>query len=247
VATPPSESEKQATQLPPRFYKSAAVAEENGRFRVLLDDKTIRTPAKNELALPTRALADAIAAEWEAQGARIEPATMPLTRLANSIIDGVIGREAEVRRDIAKYAESDVLCYRADNPHELVVRQVKAWNPALEWARGALGADFQVAEGIIPVRQSEAALAAVRRALEPYDAYRLAALHVMTSLMGSVLLTLAHARGRLSAQEAWTTAHIDEDWQISRWGQDAEAAARRAQRWLDMQAASRLLTLLAPQ
>jgi chaperone required for assembly of F1-ATPase len=244
VATPPSDSAKQATPPRPRFYKTVAVAGEDRRFCLLLDGKTARTPAKNELALPTRALADAIAAEWEAQGARIEPATMPLTRLANSIIDGVIGREAEVRGDIAKYAESDAVCYRADNPHELVVRQVKAWNPVLEWAQGALEADFQVAEGVIPVRQSEAALAAVRRALEAYDAYRLAALHVMTSLMGSVVLALAHARGRLSAEEAWTAAHIDEDWQISQWGHDAEAATRRAQRWRDMQAASRLIRLL---
>jgi chaperone required for assembly of F1-ATPase len=241
---PPSDSAKPATPSRPRFYETVAITGEDRRFCVLLDGKTVRTPGKNELALPTRALADAIAAEWEAQGARVEPTTMPLTRLANSIIDGVIGREAEVRRDIAKYAESDLICYRADNPHQLVVRQVKTWNPVLEWAQEALGANFQVAEGVMPVRQSEAALAAVRRALEGYAAYRLASLHVMTSLMGSVLLALAHARDRLSAEEAWAAAHIDEDWQTSQWGQDAEAAARRAQRWRDMQAASRLIRLL---
>jgi chaperone required for assembly of F1-ATPase len=197
--------------------------------------------------VPTRALADAISAEWDAQGSRIEPATMPLTRLANSIIDGVIGREAEVRRDIAKYAESDLVCYRAESPQDLMVRQARAWNPVLSWAQDVLGARFQSAQGVMPVKQGDDAIASVGRALEGYDAYRLAALHVMTSLMGSVLLALAHARGRLSAEEAWTAAHIDEDWQIGRWGQDEEAVARRAQRWRDMQAASRLLTLLAPQ
>ena len=228
----------------PRFYKTASVAEGGGRFRVLLDGKPVRTPAKNELALTTRALADAIAGEWNAQAARIEPATMPLTRLANSIIDGVIGREAEVRRDIAKYAESDLVCYRADNPHELVARQAKAWNPVLIWAQKALGARFEVAEGVMPVRQSDAAIALVGKALEAYDAHRLAALHLMTSLMGSALLALAHARGHLSAEEAWAAAHVDEDWQISQWGEDAEAKARRDRRWADMQAASRLIRLL---
>jgi chaperone required for assembly of F1-ATPase len=245
LATSPNDSAKQPAAPPrPRFYKTVTVAEEHGRFRVLLDGKTMRTPAKNELAVPTRALADAIAAEWDSQGERIDPATMPLTRLANSILDGVIGREAEVRQDIAKYAESDLVCYRAENPQDLVVRQVRAWNPVLAWAQEALGAGFQVAEGVMPVRQSDAAIAAISNALEPYDAYRLAALHVMTSLMGSVLLALAHAKGRLSAEEAWAAAHIDEDWQVSHWGEDAEAKARRDRRWADMQAASRLIRLL---
>ena len=213
-------------------------------FRVLLDGKPIRTPAKRDLALPTAALAEAIAAEWAAQAAHVDPATMPLTRLANSAIDGVAGREAEVRADIAKYAGSDLVCYRAEGPEGLVERQCRAWDPILEWARETLGARFEVATGIMPVAQPDAGRAAVAEALAHLDAFTLAALHVMTTLMGSALLALGHARGRLSAEAAWAAAHVDEDWQISQWGEDAEAEARRERRWAEMQAASRMLSLL---
>ncbi len=169
---------------------------------------------------------------------------MPLTRLANSAIDGVAGREAEVRADIAEYAGSDLVCYRAHGPERLVERQCRAWDPILAWSRDTLGARFEVATGIMPVAQPDAGRAAVAEALARLDAFTLAALHVMTTLMGSALLALAHARGRLSAEEAWAAAHVDEDWQISQWGKDAEAAARRERRWAEMQAASRMLSLL---
>jgi chaperone required for assembly of F1-ATPase len=227
-----------------RFYKDVGVAGEHGAFRLLLDGKPVRTPAKGRFVVPTRALAEAIAAEWEAQADRIDPTTMPLTRLANSAIDGVSGREAQVRADIAKYAASDLLCYRAEAPLQLVQRQAAAWNPVLAWARQALGARFHIVEGVMPVAQSEAALRAIARALDDYDAFGLAALHVMTVLMGSVLLSLAHVQGRLSVEEAWAAAHVDEDWQISQWGEDAEAKARRERRWGEMQAASRLMRRL---
>jgi chaperone required for assembly of F1-ATPase len=228
-----------------RFYKTVSVAAEDGAFRILLDGKPIRTPAKNLLAVPTRALADAIAQEWQAQGERIDPASMPLTRLANSTIDGVTGREPDVRADIAKYAGSDLLCYRAEGPQELVQRQRAAWDPVLAWGKDVLGVRLELAEGIMPVRQPEAALARLAQELERHDAYALAALHVMTTLTGSVLLALAHVAGAISADEAWAAAHVDEDWQISQWGEDAEAKARRARRWADMHAASRLLQLLS--
>ena len=237
-----------------RFYKAVTVAAANSpppggdgracRFRLLLDDKPVRTPAKKELLLPTRALADAVAAEWEAQAARIDPVTMPLTRLANSAIDGVMGREAEVRADIVKYAGSDLVCYRAEAPPELVRRQLETWDPVLMWAREALAASFHVAHGIMPAMQPRPAAANVARAIEAHGAFDLAALHVMTTLMGSALLALAHARGRLTADESWAAAHVDEDWQISQWGEDAEAQARRERHWLEMQAASRLIELL---
>lgn len=233
--------------LPKRFYSQVSVGGAAPAFRVLLDGRTIRTPAKRELAVPSAALAEAIAAEWAAQGERIDPASMPLTRLANSAIDGVAGREAEVRADIARYAGSDLLCYRAADAAEtaeLARRQREAWDPVLAWARDALGARFETAEGIVHVAQPAAASTAVVRALEGYGGFALAAVHVMTTLMGSALLALAHARGRLSAEAAWAAAHVDEDWQIAKWGEDAEAAARRARRWTDMQAASRLLALL---
>jgi chaperone required for assembly of F1-ATPase len=169
---------------------------------------------------------------------------MPLTRLANSVIDGVVVRAGEVRAGIVKYAGSDLLCYRAEGPAELVRRQAQAWDPVLDWARRVHGAGFAVAQGVMPAEQPAAARAAVAQVLEPYGPFALAALHVMTTLMGSALLALAHAQGRLSAGEAWAAAHVDEDWQISQWGEDAEATAARERRWAEMQAASRLLQLL---
>jgi len=213
-------------------------------FRLLLDGKPVRTPAKRELALPTRALADAVAAEWEAQGERIDPATMPLTKLANAIIDGVIARQAEVRAEIVKYAGSDLLCYRAEGPEELIRRQCESWDPVLDWVRERHGAALAIVDGIMPAQQPAAVSQAIARALEPHGPFELAAIHVMTTLMGSALLALAHAHGRLSAEAAWSAAHVDEDWQISKWGEDAEAKARRDRRWAEMQAASRLLALV---
>ncbi len=179
----------------------------------------MRTPAKAVLAVPTRALGEAIAAEWEAQGERIDPATMPLTRLVNSALDGVRGREAAVREDIAKYRRqrSAVLPGRA-SPRRWLRRQAELWDPILAWSREALGAHFVVAEGIMPVEQPQAAKAAVARALAGFDAFALTALHVMTTLTGSALLALAHARGRLDAEAAWAAAHVDEDWQIGQAG-----------------------------
>jgi chaperone required for assembly of F1-ATPase len=254
---------REARPLPKRFYKAVTIAaapsphhaegvsstrqggEASAAYRILLDGKAVRTPAKAPLAVPTRALAEAIAAEWQAQRERIDPATMPLTKLANSALDGVRGREGEVRADIVKYAASDLVCYRAGEPEGLVRRQAELWDPVLAWSRDALGARFEVAEGLMPVAQPEVARSVIARALEGVDAFALAALHVMTTLTGSALLALAHARGRLSAEAAWAAAHVDEDWQISQWREDAEAAARRGRRWTEMLAASRLLALLA--
>jgi chaperone required for assembly of F1-ATPase len=232
--------------LPRRFYKSVMVAgrESPPTFRILLDGKPARTPAKAELAVPTHALGEAIAAEWSAQGDHIDAATMPQTRLANTAIDGVTSQLAQVRADITAFAASDLVCYRADGPEPLVEQQCQRWDPVLAWARDALGARFAVATGLMPVGQPEDAIAAVAVALENLDHFHLTALHVMTTLTGSALLALAHARGALAAEAAWAAAHVDEDWQISRWGEDAEAAARRAHRWAEMQAASRLLALL---
>ena len=237
---------------PKRFYKAVSFAASPiasdaavDAYQVLLDGKPMRTPAKRKLAVPTLALADAIAAEWDAQGERIDPATMPLTRLANSALDGVRGREAEVRAEIVKYAANDLLCYRATEPEGLTRRQAELWDPILAWSREALGAGLVVAQGVMPVAQPDRVVAKISDALDPHDAFVLAAIHVMTTLMGSALLALAHARGLLTAEAAWAAAHVDEDWQIARWGEDAEAAARRERRWVDMQAASRMLALVA--
>lgn len=239
---------REARPLPKRFYKTVTVEawlRGDDGFRILLDGKAMRTPAKVLLAVPTSALAEAIAAEWEAQREHIDPAAMPLTRLVNSALDGVLGREGEVRADIVKYAASDLVCHRAAEPEGLAQRQAELWDPVLAWSRDALGARFVVAQGLMPVAQPGEARSAIAEALDGLDAFALAALHVMTTLTGSALLALAHARGHLTAEAAWAAAHVDEDWQIARWREDAEAALRRRLRWSEMQAASRLLVLLS--
>jgi chaperone required for assembly of F1-ATPase len=230
--------------LPKRFYKAAGVEERGGQYHVRLDGRAIRTPKKNIVAVPTRALGEAIAAEWEAQAEQIDPATMPLTRYANTILDGIVGREAEIRADIAKYAGTDLLCYRADSPQELVDAQAALWDPLLAWARSDLNMPLVATQGMMPVAQQADTLARAAAVLGDLDAFRLAALHTMTTLMGSVVLAVAVLKGRVTAQEAWEAAHVDEDWQIRKWGEDAEAAARRQRRREEMQAAERMLGLL---
>ncbi len=212
-------------QLPRRFYRSAGVGEAEGEFRLLLDGRPVKTPARHPLAVPTRALAQAIADEWEAQGEHIDPARMPLTRLANSILDGVRTAAAPVAEEIGKYLASDLLFYRADVPG-LAARQAALWDPVLDWAREELGA-----------------LARARRAV-PDDPWRLGALHSMTALTGSALLALAVLRGRLSVEDAWQAAHVDEDWNFEQWGRDALALERRAFRFAEMQAAATLLAAM---
>src|SRR5262245_23138081 len=230
--------------LPKRFYKEATVAPRTGGFAVLLDGRGVKTPAKRDLVLPNEALADAVAAEWAAQGTHIDPAKMPLTRIANSAIDAVVDRRAEVAADIAAFAASDLLCYRATSPAGLVAAQDKHWNPVLDWARDDLGANFVVGDGVVHVAQPKEAVATFEKALAPFDPFRLAALHVMTTLTGSALLALACARGRISVDEAWRAAHVDEDWQIAHWGEDYEAAERRKRRRADFEAAARFIALL---
>jgi chaperone required for assembly of F1-ATPase len=214
-------------------------------FLILLDDKPLRTPSERTLALPSRALALAIAGEWAAQGDRIDPETMPLTTLANSAIDGVSGREAPVRDDIARYAACDLLCYRAGEPEILVRRQSEAWDGILAWAEAVLGVRLRVATGLMPLAQPEPLTGAIAEALAGFDPFGLAAMHVITTLTGSALLALALAHGRLTAEGAWAAAHVDEAFQIDRWGEDAEAQARQQRRWRAMHAASRALELLA--
>ena len=228
-------------ELPKRFYKSAGVREAAGGFAVLLDGKSVRTPGRKPLLVPARAIADAIAAEWSAQVGTINPATMPLTRLVNSAIDGVFGHEASVAADIAKYAGSDLVCYRTDIPEALIALQNQHWDPVLAWAAAAHGWEFVRSVGIVHVAQPPATLRGVLETIVRFDAYALAGLHSMTTLMGSVLLALAVAEGRLTAGSAWVAAHVDEDFQIGKWGEDDEAAARRAFRWRDLQAAALLV------
>jgi chaperone required for assembly of F1-ATPase len=234
----------QARQLPKRFYREVTVAARGGGHAVHLDGRPLRTPGKLVLVLPTPALASAIAEEWSTQIEHIDPLTMPLTRLANSVRDQVESRETAVRADIVKYAGSDLLCYRAEGPAGLVTAQAAAWDPVLSWLRAAHGADLAVGTGLMPVDQTDASRIAVEAAVAPFEAFRLASAHVMTTLLGSVALMLATLSGRLTPEDAWKAAHVDETWQIAQWGEDAEAARRQENRRAEFLAAIRLISLL---
>lgn len=241
--TAPRKGAPQKPSLPKRFYKDVTVAYEDGAMAVRLDGKPVRTPGKAALAVPGRALAEAIADEWRAQGERIDPAAMPLTKLANSAIDGVAGQVDAVIDDILAYARADLLCYRAGGPDMLLAAQARHWDPVIAWAKDELGAPLSLTEGIVHVRQPESSIAVLKDEIAKADAFGLTALHVMTALTGSALLALAVARKRLSPEEAWDAAHVDEDFQISQWGEDSEAKARRAAHKRDFDAAARALRL----
>ena len=227
--------------LPKRFYQTATVGEASGAFSVLLDGRPVKTPAKRDLALPNRALAELVAAEFAAQGATIDPATMPVTRIVNSALDGVAPRHAEVAEDLAAYAGSDLVCYRADAPDGLIARQARHWDPVVVWAARELGVRPALATGVIHVAQPPALGEATLARLASLDAISLAAMHVVTTLTGSALLALALAAGALDASEVWAAAHVDEDWQVEQWGEDGEATARRAARRTEFDAACRIL------
>lgn len=240
----PMESARQGARptLRKRFYQAAGVKEEGGVFHVVLDDRAVRTPARKPLAAPTRALAEALASEWEAQTDVIDPARMPLTRLANSIIDGVTGQEERVALDILKYLGSDLLFYRADGPESLIERQAEIWDPVIDWARDSLGARFILAQGIVHVAQPDEAIAAARQAM-PADAWRLGAAHSVTTLTGSALLALALNAGASAPDAVWRAAHVDEDHNMQTWGRDEQAMARREFRAKEFDAAARILAL----
>lgn len=223
-----------------RFYKEVGVAETPGGFTVTLDGKPVRTPGKRPLAVPLRELAEAMAAEWDAQIEMIDPVTMPLTRLAHSTIDGVCENVDAVADDIANYFGSDLLCYRASFPEELIAHQAQHWDPVLRWAADDLNAHFILAEGVMPVAQPEPAIAAARAAL-PREAWSVAAMHVVTTLTGSALLALALKHRVRDEAQVWAAAHVDEDWNSLKWGEDEEVAARRAARQRDFEAAAKVL------
>lgn len=231
--------------LPKRFYSDVAVTEGEGGFVVALDGKAVRTPARNLLAAPTRTLAELMAAEWQAQVEVIDPASMPVTKLVNTAIDGVATDTQAVFEDILRFSGTDLLCYRAETPDELVERQIERWDPVLDWASNALGARFVLAEGIVHQQQPQSAIAAFSAALRKHDnATALAILHTITTLTGSALLALAFAEGELDETEVWSLAHLDEDWTFEHWGSDEEAEERRALRLVDFQAATRAFLAL---
>ncbi|MFN3546444.1 MAG: ATP12 family chaperone protein [Mesorhizobium sp.] len=228
--------------LPKRFYKEVSVAPFEGGYGVHLDGRPVRTPGKGPVALRTEAAARLIADEFAAQEKEIDPVRMPATRLVNTIIDGVARDPDAVLEDILRYASTDLLCYRAGSPERLVELQAQAWDPVLDWARNRLGARLVLAEGVMHVEQPREAIASIGVHLRlDTDPFRLGCLHVMTTLTGSALLALAVDAGEIDAEAAWTLAHVDEDWTISQWGEDAEAAVARANRHRDMRAADALL------
>ncbi|WP_426238107.1 ATP12 family chaperone protein [Pararhizobium sp. DWP1-1-3] len=232
--------------LAKRFYKSVGIGPaEDGGHAILLDGRTVRTPAKHYLTVPTQAAATLLAAEWDAQKDEIDPATMPVTRLANTAIDGVSKDIRAVFDDILNFAGTDLLCYRASDPEGLVARQSERWDPLITWAAEKLGARFVLVEGVVHQLQPRAAINGVAEALRAYATpLGLACLHTITTLTGSALIAIAFAEKQLSAQEAWALAHLDEDWQIEHWGTDDEAFQRRENRWREMQAATATLDAL---
>jgi chaperone required for assembly of F1-ATPase len=244
----PEEAVRRTTRGPrrKRFYARAGVVETPDGFAVTLDDKPVRTPSGRPLATPIREIADAVAVEWDAQQEFIDPLTMPFTRFANSVVDAVVERMDAVADDVAKYLGSDLLFYRAGHPEALVAREAALWDPVVFWAADTLGAHFILAEGIVHVRQPEPAIAAAR-ATFPGDPWSIAGLHVVTTLTGSALLALALRNGVLDADQVWAAAHVDEDWNIEKWGIDEEVAARRAARLVDFKAAARILGALNPR
>jgi chaperone required for assembly of F1-ATPase len=232
-----------------RFYKTVAIAAGENGYALHLDDKPARTPAGRALAAPVPELARALAEEWAAQGEHIDPAQMPRTRLANTIIDGVAAARGQVAAEIRKYLGSDLVFYRAEAPAPLRARQAQHWDPIVAWARQALGADFKLGAGVVHIAQPAAALAAAGAA-PPDDAiqdddWRLGALHAATTLTGSALIALALMRGVITAEAAWAAAHVDEDWNMEQWGRDEIALQRRAFRFAEFQAAAKVLGMLA--
>ena len=227
--------------LPKRFYKVVTVGDD---LTILLDGRAVKTPMKQKLILPTRVLAEAVAAEWTVVDKLINPALMPLTKLANTAIDTVTTSRTHVLSEIGAYAGNDLVCYRAEKPSDLVALQAKAWDPVLVWAHATLGAEFLKANGVVHVAQPPAALNAIETHMLTLDNFTLTAIHNAMTLTGSALLALMlHARA-ISAETAWVVAHVDEDFQIAQWGPDTQATQRLEWRKADFYAAARFMELL---
>ncbi len=228
--------------LPRRFYTEAGTELRDGQWHLLLDGRPARTPAKRFLAVDDNTVAQALAAEWQAQDEVIHPAGMPLTRLLNAAIDGVALQAEAVRDEIVRYAGNDLICYRADTPAELVQLQGDAWDPLMAWVRSHLGASLLTARGIVHAQQPASAVKGIEGAVRNVAApVPLAALSLVTTLTGSAVIALALALGHLDADAAWAAAHVDEDYQSRVWGADDEAIARHANRRRDFDAAALVL------
>lgn len=226
-----------------RFWTETAVTEADEGFGVALDGKPISTPAKQPVLMPSRAMADAFAAEWEAVEGEVRPDAMPVTKAVNATLDRVIGMEQEVAEAITAYGETDLLCYRAPHPPELAARQTAAWDPLLDWAREAYGAQLFLAEGVMHIAQPENALRRLAAEVTAHDAWALTGLYALVTLSGSLVIGLAVRDGRMDAEAAWETSRVDEQWNIDQWGEDADAARLADARRTEFLAGQRFLAL----
>ncbi len=227
-----------------KFYKSVSVETRDGGYAILLDGKPAKTPGRARLRLPTESLAEAVATEWREQGDRIDPAAMPLTRLANTAIDRLPAHCGAVIGHILGFGRSDLLCYRADSPAELASRQAQAWEPLLQWMQDAHGVPLRAGQGIAYIEQPAAVAIKLEALVAAYDDFRLTALDLAAGLTGSLVLALALVEGRLTAGEVFAAAHIDEIFQAEKWGRDEEAEARRARLLDELRRAGDFLGLL---
>jgi chaperone required for assembly of F1-ATPase len=227
-----------------RFYKQAGTVPAAGGYAVTLDGRLVKTPGKRDLVVPSDTLAMAVAAEWDAQQEKIRPATMPLTRLAGATIDRVPARREAVVRQVADYAGTDLVCYRAAHPPALAARQQAVWQPLIDWAAERYAAPLVMTAGVVPASQPAASLAAFAAVVAAHDDYGLTALHAATAACGSLVIALALLEGRVDAGEAFAAAQLDESFQNEAWGEDAEDAQRRAALAADIAAAARFVALL---
>ena len=227
-----------------RFYETVEVAPADDGHRVLLDGRPLRTPAKRLLAVPAAGLAEALAGEWRAQGELVQPQAMPLTRLASTAQDRMPALRAAAIEEVAGYAGTDLLCYRAAAPLDLVERQSRVWQPLLEWAASAYGVRLTVTTSLLPASQPEAAVRGLRAAVETLGDWPLVGLHAATTALGSLVLGLALARGRIDAEEALAASLLEELFEIERWGQDAETEGRHAALRRDVEASALFLDRL---
>jgi chaperone required for assembly of F1-ATPase len=225
-----------------RFYKKVAVSP--APYQILLDGRSVKTPDKHALTLPTLALAEAVAAEWRAQGEEFDPAAMPLTKLANTAIDRVVPSREAVVGQVMGYL-NDVLCYRAAHPASLAAQQAAEWDPLLAWAAERYNARLKTQTGPIHIGQDPAAAVALRQAVAAYDAFALTALASSAPLLGSLVLTLALAEAHLTAAEAFALSRLDERYQSAHWGEDEEAAARANALLVELTVVERFLRLSA--
>ena len=232
---------------PKRFWKQAEAVAAGDAFTVHLDTRPVRTPLKSPLNVPTLALAQAIADEWQAQTGKIDPALMPMTRMANSAIDKVAPQFAEVAGMIAAYGGSDLLCYRATGPAALIERQAAHWALLVDWAAQDLSAPLVITHGVMPVPQPDASLAALAERVHALSPFELAACHDLVAITGSLILGLAILAGRLTVESAWELSRIDEKWQAEMWGSDEDAIAAEAFRQRGLRDAGRFLELCRAQ